>query len=48
MQGEDWLILSFIIFILSGFILLLLPKRTWGENPNGIGQIFKKDKKWKN
>lgn len=46
MDKIDILITSALVSGILILILALMPKRTWGENPNGIGQIFdKKDKK---
>lgn len=48
MDKIDVLITSIIVSGILVLILALMPKRTWGENADGIGQVFKKDKKWKN
>lgn len=42
MDKIDILIISAIVSGILVLILALMPKRTWGENPNGIGQVFKK------
>lgn len=42
MDKIDILITSAIVSGILLLILALMPKRRWGENPHGIGQIFKK------
>lgn len=38
------LIISSLVVLVLVFILILMPKASYKENPNGIGQIFKKKK----
>lgn len=46
--GEVILIAAIAVIILTAVYALVewRTEREWGENPPGIGDIFKKDRRW--
>lgn len=48
MRGEDVIGLSILavgVLVLVYAFIQRMSARKWGENPSGIGQVFRKDKR---